>query len=136
MIKVIDSGKGTLKLAVNKIGSKCYIDSVLVAGEQSPTCNEENIVYLTLPLMQWEAFCKSNHPEKNMEEQKEKLAHEILKEYSGLKEKISEMEWKELVKKDLLTSCVDYYLKKLAVYERLPMLKEVMAIEKRFEKTN
>ncbi len=136
MIKVIDSGKGTLMLAVNKAGTRQYVDSLLLAGEQNFACNEETLIFLALPLMQWEAFCRLNHLEKTVQEKKEELVREILREHSALRNEVAEEEWKELIQTDVLSDYRDYYLKKLAVYEELPMLKEVMAIEKRLEKTN
>ncbi len=45
MIKVIDSGKGTLMLAVNKAGTRQYVDSLLLAGEQNFACNEETLIF-------------------------------------------------------------------------------------------
>lgn len=136
MIKVIDSGKGTLMLAVKEINGRRYVDSLLLAGEQNFACNEENLIYLALPLMQWDAFCRLDKLEMDDRVQKEKLVREIFAEYPKLQEEITEAEWKELVQTDILSNYREYYLKKLAVYEELPMLKEVMAIEKRLEETN
>lgn len=133
VVKVIDSGKGTLMLVLSTINGSDLIDSLLMPGEQSSTCNEENRICLALPMMQWEAFCRLNGREAT-ESQKRELVCEILERYPEIEKGLSVPETEDLVKEGILEEYEDYYLRKIDMYESFSMLKGAMRIEKEYER--
>lgn len=133
IIKVIDSGRGTLMLSLRKMSGGNMIDSLILPGEQNPACNEEYRICLALPLMQWEAFCALKGT-KATESQKGELASEILEKYPDLKALVSAAEVEELAKEDILGEYKDYYLKKIGMYTSFSMLSGAMRTEKEYER--
>lgn len=57
-MEVSDTGRATIAINSNIIGGEVYVDSLLYAGEQNAACNDENLMELAYPLLQYEMYCK------------------------------------------------------------------------------
>lgn len=139
IIIVIDSGRGTLTVALNEINHKFFIDSLLFAGEQNFSCNESDLIYFIYPLLEYECFYQNTQmseclDESDMKREKGKIIQLILDAFPALREKASSDEIYELKEKSILQGGIDYYMGRYPVYEKNHKLREILQQTRRYMK--
>lgn len=139
IIRIIDSGRGTLSASVNKINQKFFINSLLYAGEQNFTGNERNLIYFIYPLLEYECrlqdssfseqFC-----EVDIYKEKERMVSFIFDCMPDLRDKVDTEELKTLTEKSIQESGMDYYMGRYPVYKEDPKLQEILIRAESFGK--
>lgn len=138
IVKVIDSGRGTLSVCKNNINGKIFMDSLLFAGEQNFACNEPNLIYFIYPLLEYECFCRNNEGlkagcEEDTIKGKIDLINYILNNFPELREKVDDFEIESLKGKSVLQSGMDYYMSRYSIYEKDEKLKQILEKTKHYE---
>lgn len=139
IIIVIDSGRGTLTVALNEINHKSFIDSLLFAGEQNFSCNESDLVYFIYPLLEYECFCQNNQELQclgvsDIKREKGEMIKFILNAFPELGEKVSLDEIYDLSEKSILQGGIDYYMSRYPVYENNKKLRDILQQTRRYMK--
>jgi hypoxanthine-guanine phosphoribosyltransferase len=138
IIKIVDSGRGTLSVSSNVINQKKFVDSLLYAGEQNFACNEENLIYFIYPLLEFECFCQNNLScndmgDKVINKGKINRIDCILKYWPELREKVDNKEIENLKNQNILLSGKDYYMSRYPVYEKNETLQKILKMMKHYE---
>lgn len=139
VIRIVDSGKGTLAVSKNYIDQKPFMDSLLFAGEQNFTCNESDLIYLIYPLLEYECLCKNRAGtecirESDMVKEKSSLIDYVFNYFPELRTGIDDREINDLREKSLLSSGLDYYMGRYSVYEGNNKLREVLKHTRQYAK--
>lgn len=137
VIKLVDSGRGTLSIRSRQIGEQKYMDSLLYAGEQSFSSNEKNAKYYIYPFLQYELACEKKQKDAaQIQRGKQELKDLISQKYPHLSERVAEDELKQLVIQNISDGYKDYYLKRYDMYDRDPQLREVMELECEYQQAS
>lgn len=131
IINIVDSGKGTLSIALNKTDKKEWIDSLLFAGEQNASCNESNLVYYIYPLLEYECFCRNHsaagdRSRTDLKKGKIEIVNLISKEFTKLRKKVNDFEIEYLIDTSISAGGLDYYRSRYPVYEQDEVLDRVL----------
>lgn len=134
IMEVSDTGRATIAINSNIIGGEVYVDSLLYAGEQNAACNDENLMELAYPLLQYEMYCKECRiPREKKAETKRILIERILNQKRELRDKVSAQEINTLMQESFAQNFEAYY------FDKYPMFRETfgvpvgMKIEKEIE---
>lgn len=125
IVKIIDSGKGTLSVIINRVNQKMVVDSLLFAGEQNYTCNEPNLIYFVYPLLEVESTWQNMSPS-DLEKQKGNLINKILNSFPELKGAVSREELEYMKSHSILKCEADYYMSRYPIYENDERLKKIL----------
>lgn len=132
VISLADAGKITIMVSPDVIDGQDSVGSLVVAGEQNPTCNEENRAALVLPLIEFKDFCAVNN--RDFSQLKGKLIEQICQRYPEIQENLMPDEWEEAVGREVI-QYREYYLDRLPVYENNSILKGALNVEVQYENT-
>lgn len=134
IMEVIDTGRATIAIDSIEIKNKVYVDSLLYAGEQNTACNDENLMELAYPLLQYEMYCKEYKVSgKKKAEIKNKLIKKILEQKKELRDKVSTQEINVLKQDSFAQNYEAYYLDKYPMFREAFGIPIGMKIEKELE---
>lgn len=133
--EVIDTGRGTIAVAIDKIGGKDYVDSLLFAGEQNHACNEENLARLIYPLLQYEMFCQDEKIPNDVKKKTQmQIINAIMNQNTNLRERITQHEIELLMEDSFARNYEAYYFDHYSMFKDEPEVQQGMDIEEVFEK--
>lgn len=130
-ISLADAGKVTIIVSQDVINKEECIGSLLVAGEQNTTCNEENRAALALPLIEFRDFCTTNN--RDFSTLKDGLIERLCSECPEIRENLLQDEFSEVVNSEII-KYRNYYLDRFSIYADNDILKEALNIEMQYEK--
>ncbi|MCM1062961.1 MAG: hypothetical protein NC420_00585 [Eubacterium sp.] len=131
-ISLADAGKVTIIVSPDVIDRQECVGNLLAAGEQNPTCNEENRAALVLPLIEFKGFCTINGYD--FATLKDGLIEQLCSRCPEIKNNLLPDEYEEVVNNEVL-NYRDYYIDRLPIYANNSILKKALNIEVQYEKS-